>query len=334
VPARINDAITDVLGIKVGHWTNRRAATGCTVVLCETGAVGGVDVRGGAPGTINTDGLRSGAIGLGVNAVVLAGGSTFGLEAAIGVMRWCEEHGLGAKFGRSLIPIVNGAVIYDLGIARSDVRPDAAAGYAAASRAKSGRVEEGSVGSGTGATVAKLLGAPVKGGIGTASEFFGDGLVVGAIAVVNAVGDIIDGSDGSLVAGSSRRGGGFGDSLEALRRRSTEPPAGNTTNAVVATNARLTKEQTNRLATIAHDGLARAIRPVHTQGDGDTVFALSTGEREISLQAMLALETFAALAVERAIVKGVRAATSLAGVPSVSDSRRDSRARVARPPRP
>lgn len=327
------DAITDVPGIKVGHWTNRRAATGCTVVLCEAGAVGGVDVRGGAPGTIGTEGLKVGMMTLGVNAILLTGGSSFGLAAAGGVMRWCEEHGLGAQFGRNRIPIVSGAVIFDLGTGRGDVRPDAEAGYAAASRAKRGQVAQGSVGVGTGATVAKLSGAPVKGGVGSASESFGDGLVVGAIAVVNAIGDIIDSSDGSVVAGSSRRGGGFGDSLETLRKRPTEPPAGNTTNVVVATNAKLTKEQTNRLATIAHDGMARAIRPVHTPGDGDTAFALATGEREIAPLAMIALETFAALAVERAIVKGVRAATPLAGVPSVSDRRR-SKSRAARPSRP
>jgi L-aminopeptidase/D-esterase-like protein len=334
VPKQPLDAITDVPGIKVGHWTNRRAATGCTVVVCEAGAIGGVDVRGGAPGTIGTDGLRVGMMSLGVNAVLLTGGSSFGLAAAAGVMRWCEENGIGATFGRNRIPIVSGAVIFDLGIGRADVRPDAAAGYTAASRAKGGRVAEGSVGAGTGATVAKLSGAPVKGGIGTASETFGDGIIVGALAVVNAIGDIIDSTDGSVVAGSSLRGGGFGDSLETLRRRPSEPPAGNTTNVVVATNARLTREQANRLATIAHDGMARAIRPVHSPGDGDTVFALATGEREIAPLAMIALETFAALAVERAIVKGVRAATSLAGVPSVSDRGKRARSRAARPSRP
>lgn len=313
-----NDAITDVPGVKVGHWTDRRAATGCTVVVCEAGAIGGVDVRGGAPGTVYTDALR---LGVEVHAVLLTGGSVFGLEAASGVTRWCEERGIGMSFGNHRIPIVAGAVIFDLNLGRSDVRPDAAAGYAAAERAKGGRVAEGSVGAGTGATVAKLVGprSRLKGGIGTASERFGDGLIVGALAVVNAIGDIIDSSDGSVVAGSSARDGGFTDSIEAIRRRPTQPAPGNTTNAVVATNAVLSTAQVNRLAAIAHDGMARAIRPVHTQGDGDTVFALATGEREISQPAMLALETFAALAVERAIVKGVRSATSLGGVRSVSD---------------
>lgn len=320
---RHNDAITDVQGIKVGHWTDLGAATGCTVVLCKAGVMGGVDVRGGGPGTRETDLLRTGTAAREVHAVLLAGGSVFGMEAATGVIRWCEEQGIGVRFGGNRIPIVPGVVIFDLGIGKSDVRPDAEAGYVAAGRAKSGRVTEGTIGAGTGATVAKLLGprSRLKGGIGTASESFGDGLIVGALVVVNALGDIIDSRDGSVVAGSSGRNGEFADSIEALRRRSTAPSLGNTTNAVVVTNARLTKEQANRLATVAHDGLARAIRPVHTQADGDTVISLATGEREISIPAMLALEAFAALAVERAIVKGVIAATSLAGVRSVTERR-------------
>ena len=321
----LHDAITDVPGIKVGHWSHLVAATGCTVVLCEQGAMPGVDVRGAAPGTHETDVLRAGSSGSAVHAVVLTGGSLFGLSATAGVVRWCEEQGIGIVFGRQRIPIVSGAVLFDLNTGRSDVRPDAEAGYAAAATAGSGPVEQGSVGAGTGATVAKLRGAAarMKGGIGSASEAFGDGMIVGAIVAVNAVGDIIDSRDGSLVAGPRGRQGQYLDTLEALRRpprRSAEE--GNTTIAVVATNARLTKEQASRLATVAHDGFARAIRPVHTAQDGDTIFAMATGERELQSGGLTALETFAALAVERAIVKGVLAASSLAGVPSVGEWRR------------
>lgn len=320
-----NDAITDVRGIKVGHWTDRRAATGCTVVLCERGAVGGVDVRGAAPGTRETDLLRPGNLVQEAHAVLLTGGSAFGLDAATGVMRWCEEHGVGyLATGGARVPIVPGAVVYDLGIGRGDVRPDAAAGYAATSAAKGGRVAEGSVGAGTGATVAKVLGMPgaLKGGIGTASESAG-ALVVGAIVVVNAGGEIVDSTNGSVVAGPRGEDGRFVPTLQAMRDRLVPPPLPeNTTIAVVATNARLSKEQTNRLATVAHDGYARAIRPVHTMSDGDTIFALATGERELEgLADLRLLQALAAVAVERAIVKGVLAAKSLAGVPSVSEWR-------------
>jgi L-aminopeptidase/D-esterase-like protein len=236
-----------------------------------------------------------------------------------GVVHWCEENGVGITFARQRIPIVTGAVIFDLNTGRPEVRPDFDAGYAAAAAANAGRVREGSVGAGTGATVAKLMGADrnLKGGIGTASETFGDGYVVGALMVVNAVGDIVDSATGEVIAGPRGDKGAFLDSVAGLRARSRRVPEGNTTIGVVATNARLTKEQANRLATIAHDGMARAIRPVHTTGDGDTMFALATGEREMASTRIIALETLAALAVERAIHKAVRAATPVAGVPSV-----------------
>jgi L-aminopeptidase/D-esterase-like protein len=322
-----NDAITDVPGIKVGHWTDADAATGCSVVLCETGAMPGVDVRGASPGTHETDLLRPGYTATALHAVLLTGGSLFGMSAVGGVVRWCEEQGIGIVFARQRIPIVSAAVIFDLNLGRSDVRPDADAGYQAAASAGTGAVEQGSVGAGAGATVAKMRGgaARMKGGIGTASESFGDGLVVGAIVAVNALGDIIDSRDGSVVAGPRGQRGAYLDTLEALRRgnrrQREEPEEGNTTIAVVATNARLTKEQSNRLATVAHDGFARAIRPVHTSQDGDTIFAMATGERDLPAAGITALETFAVLAVERAIVKGVLAATSLAGVQSVGEWR-------------
>jgi L-aminopeptidase/D-esterase-like protein len=315
------DAITDVQGIRVGHWTDLEAATGCTVVLCGQGAVPGVDVRGAAPGTHETDLLRPGyALGT-LHAVLLTGGSVFGLAATAGVVRWCEEHGVGITFGRQRIPVVSGAVVFDLNTGRADVRPTADSGYQAVSAASGGPVAEGSVGAGTGATVAKLLGADraLKGGIGSASEAFGEGLLVGAVVAVNAVGDIIDSRDGSIVAGPRGDGGAFLNTTEALRRGLRRSPEGNTTIGVVATNARLTKEQTNRLAAVAHDGFARAIRPVHTSADGDTVFVMATGERDIAQSRITALETLAALATERAIVKAVLSATSLAGMPSVRE---------------
>jgi L-aminopeptidase/D-esterase-like protein len=319
-PSGRYDSITDVPGIRVGHWTDRRAVTGCTVVLCERGAAAGVDVRGGAPSTRETDSLRAGAQ---VHAVLLTGGSSFGLDAAGGVMRWCEEHGIGIVFGGARIPIVTGAVIFDLGIGRSDVRPNADAGYAAVAAAKGGRVAEGSVGAGTGATVAKLQGLDhaLKGGIGAASERAG-AIIVGAIVVVNAVGEVVDGTNRRVVAGPRGRDGSFRDSVEALRERASPLPQGeNTTIGVVATNALLLKDQAARLASVAHDGIARAIRPSHMLTDGDTLFALATGEREIDYRHLALVEALAAIAVERAIVKAVLAAKTLGGVPSVSDWR-------------
>ena len=321
--SRRHDSITDIAGIAVGHWTERRSATGCTVVLCPEGTVGGVDVRGGAPGTRETDLLRPGNLVQQVDAVLLTGGSAFGLDAATGVMRWCEEHGRGLPFGGVRVPIVVGAVLFDLGLGRADVRPDAAAGYAAAAAAASGgRLALGSVGAGTGATVAKALGREraLKGGIGSASEVVAGGLVVAALVAVNAAGEIVDSSTGTVVAGPRGEHGGFVDSYAAIRAGIAGDPAGaNTTIGVVATNARLTKEQANRLATVGHDGIARAVRPAHTLTDGDTLFALATGERAVADPTTLrAIEALAPVAVERAILSAVRAARSLAGLPSAA----------------
>ena len=317
------DAITDVSGIKVGHWTDKRAATGCTVVLCQDGAIGGVDVRGASPGTRETDVLRPGNFVEEAHAVLLTGGSTFGLDSASGVMRWCEENGIGVAFSVAIIPIVPAAVIFDLGIGRFDVRPGPDAGYRASRTAKGGRVAEGSVGAGTGATVGKALGLDraLKGGVGSASESTASGLVVGALVVVNAAGEIFDGETSSVIAGPRSSDGAFVDTVSLLRARAAAAfiPE-NTTIGVVATNAKLTKPQVTRLATVAHDGLARAIRPAHTLVDGDTIFGLATGEHEVTGPADIrALEALAALAMERAILKGVRAATSIAGVPAIRD---------------
>ncbi len=318
------DSITDVPGIKVGHWTDEAAATGCTVLLCEQGAVGGVDVRGGAPGTRETDLLRPGTLVQSVNAVVLSGGSAYGLDAAGGVMRWCEEHEVGLTYGGVLVPIVVSAVLFDLSVGRHDVRPDGDAGYAACEAATSEPPRQGSIGAGTGATLGKAMGMryAMKGGIGTASEATTySGLVVGAMFAVNAFGEVVDSSNGRVVAGPRDPEGGFVDTSTILRSVAPPPSAQNTTIGVIATNARLTKEQVNRLAAIAHDGIARAIRPAHTLADGDIVFSLATGEsKEAASPADLrALEVLTAIATERAIVKAVRNATALAGIPGVND---------------
>ena len=320
------DAITDVLGIRVGHWSNRRAATGCTVVLApHHGAVGGVDVRGGAPGTRETELLRPGTVAERAHAVLLTGGSAFGLDAATGVMGYLEEQGIGFKFGQSYVPLVAGAVVFDLGIGSSNVRPDAEAGYRAARAAKGGVVEQGSVGVGTGCTVAKAGGAErmLKGGVGTACELGPNGSLVGALVAVNCGGEVVDTEHGCVVAGPrADTPGEFLDTLELMRaERAVGPSAGeNTTLAVVATNVALTKEQANRLASVSQDGLARAIRPAHMLTDGDTVFALATGDVELDAWRVgHVLSALAVRAVERAIVRAVICATGLAGVPSAME---------------
>lgn len=319
------DAITHVPGIKVGHWSDRRAATGCTVVLCPPeGAVGGVSVRGGAPGSRETELLRPGRLVDRVHAVVLSGGSAFGLDAAGGVLRYLEEHGVGLEYGERRVPIVPAAILFDLGIGSSTKRPDAESGYRAAKAARAGHVEQGSVGAGTGATIAKAAGMEhcLKGGVGTACEHGPDGLIAGALAAVNAGGDIVDPKRGRCIAGPRAEPGEFQNGWELVRNGIAPgpPPGENTTLVAVATNARLTKEQTNRLASIGQDGLARTIRPAHTMGDGDTLFVLATGEVEIERpEAYRALEAMAVRAVERAVIRGVVCATGLSGVPSAQE---------------
>ncbi|MCJ7510623.1 MAG: P1 family peptidase [Dehalococcoidia bacterium] len=320
------DAITAIPGLSVGHWTDRRAATGCTVVLCEGGAVAAVDVRGGAPGTRETDLLRPGNLVERVHAVLLSGGSAFGLDAAAGVMRYLEEQGVGFPTPGGLVPIVVGAVLYDLSIGRSDVRPDAAAGYAACQAAKGGRISQGSVGAGSGATVGKVLGMEraVKGGIGTASEGAVGDIIVGALVAVSCLGEVVDPDSGRILAGPRDEKGGFLSTLDILRRRPASALAGGFTNSiigVVATNARLNRVQAYRLAVMAHDGLARAVRPAHTLVDGDAFFALATGATEAAAD-LTALGALAARAVERAIVRAVTEARGLAGVPSLAEWQR------------
>jgi L-aminopeptidase/D-esterase-like protein len=319
------DALAAIPGLRVGHWTDRRAATGCTVVLCEGGAVAAVDVRGGAPGTRETDVLRPGNLVERIHAVLLSGGSAFGLDAAAGVMRYLEERGVGFPTPGGPVPIVVGAVLYDLSIGRSDVRPDAAAGYAACRAARSGRISQGSVGAGCGATVGKALGMEraVKGGIGTASERAADDVIVGALVAVNCFGEVVDPDSGRILAGPRDEQGGFLSTLDILRRWPSGQPGGftNSTIGVVATNARLAREQAYRLAVMAHDGLSRAIRPAHTPLDGDAFFSLATGATEAPVD-LISLGSLAARAVERAIVRAVTEARGLAGVPSLAEQRR------------
>jgi L-aminopeptidase/D-esterase-like protein len=303
-------SLTDVAGLRVGHWTDLAAGTGCTVILCESGAVGGVDVRGAAPGTRETDLLRPGSLVERAQAVLLTGGSAFGLDAASGVMRYLAERGVGFATAHGPVPIVPAAVLYDLGLGRSDVRPDAAAGYQACLAATDGPVAEGTVGAGTGATVAKLRGpaGAVKGGLGTASVRLTDGHTVAALVAVNAVGAICDPETGQLLAGPR------GDTSPG------EFPLGtNTTIGVVATDAPLDKAATNRLALQAHDGLARTICPAHTQFDGDTLFALSLPGANSAPADPLALGTAAADVMARAVVRAIQQATALHGVPALRD---------------
>lgn len=320
-------SLTDVAGIRVGHSTDREAWTGCTVVLCEEGAVGGVEVRGGAAGTHGLDTLRVFNLVEAVHGVVLTGGSAFGLAAVFGVMQYLEERGIGFETRVAKVPIVAGAVIFDLALGRADRRPDAAMGYEACLQAHGGPLEEGNVGAGTGASVGKLYGMEwaMKSGLGTASRRLVNGAVVGALAVVNAYGDVYHPATGRILAGARHpRTGQFVNMVEAMKagaRRErfgepAQPPPGgleSTTLVVVATDARLNKVQANKLAQLAHNGLARTIAPVHTFFDGDTVFALATGRQEADFHA---LGVAAVEAVEEAIVRAVLTSESAAGLPS------------------
>ena len=302
----MNNTITAVPGIRVGLAQNDEALTGCTVILCEDGAVGGVDQRGGAPGTRETDLLRPLHHVEKVHGVLLTGGSAFGLDAAGGVMRYLEERGVGFDVGVARVPIVPAAVIFDLAIGRADVRPDATLAYQACLNATTDPVAEGSVGAGTGATVGKILGMQnaTKSGVGSACVEIGEGLFVGAIAVVNALGDVIDPRNGEIIAGA-RSEDGFADTLKVMQKFQalSLASADNTVIGVVATNAKLSKEEANKVAQMAQDGLARAVRPAHTMYDGDTIFALSTGElkADVNLIGAFAAEVFA-----EAIVRAVR----------------------------
>ena len=316
-------AITDVPGVRVGHAHDREALTGCTVLLLPEGTVGGVDVRGGGPGTRETDLLDPTAMVAAVHAIALCGGSALGLAAASGVAEWLREHGVGFNTGIARIPIVPAAVIFDLLIGRADAWADAALGRAACAAAST-TAEEGCVGVGAGAAVGKLLGpaGAMKSGVGTWSETLADGTVVGALVVCNAWGDVYDEAGGTILAGTRQPGSNtFADARQLLRQPAYQAGlqlmAGqNTTLAVVATTARLSKAETSKLAQMAQDGLARAIRPVHTPFDGDTVFALATGQQPALPLAVLG--AVAADVVARAIERSVRLATPMGGLPALA----------------
>ncbi|MCG8467263.1 MAG: P1 family peptidase [Gemmatimonadetes bacterium] len=315
--------ITAVEGLKLGHHTLEGRPTGCTVILAEDGAVAGVDVRGGAPGTRDIALLDPVATIERVHGIALSGGSAFGLDVATGVVRFLEERGVGVAFGGSVIPIVPTAILFDLGVGDGSIRPGPACGYAAASIASTDAMIEGSVGAGAGATVGKLAGRDraMKGGIGTASITLADGLTVAAVVAVNAVGDIVDPATGEIVAGARTPDGtGFTDARALLREGAAlEPGAGaNTTIGVVATNASLTKTQVTKIAQMAHDGFARAIYPAHTPSDGDTVFGLATGTHEGDVS-VTRLGALAADVTAEAILRAVRTATGIPGFPAASE---------------
>ena len=308
---KLNNSITDVRGIEVGHAHDDEALTGCTVILCRKGAVAGVDVRGGAPGTRETDLLSPINLVQKVHAVVLAGGSAFGLDAASGVMRYLEEKKIGYNTGVAKVPIIPAAILFDLNVGRADVRPDPAMGYLAASRASSAKSLEGNIGAGAGASVGKVRGLnhAMKAGIGTWSMKIKD-LVIGALVAVNALGDVFDSKTGAKIGGLRS-----GSTLEWMKKNPPRSAArSNTVIGVVATNAKLTKTEATRVAQMAQDGLARSIRPAHTQFDGDTIFALATGEvkADVSTVGVFATEVFS-----EAILRAVKTAGSAGGLPGL-----------------
>ncbi len=315
----MHDDITDIPGLRVGHDTNVEAGTGCTIILCDTPAIGGVDVRGGAPATRETDLLHPMHLVEEVHAIVLTGGSAYGLDAASGVMRYLEEQNIGFDVGVARVPIVPAAALFDLAFGSPSVRPDAASGYRACLQASPNPVEQGNVGAGTGATVGKMFGPAfcMKGGLGSASMRLDDGTIIGAIVAVNALGDIIDPRTQQIIAGARNPIGGF----------IASNPFGNTTIAIVATSASLPKAAINKVAQMAHNGLAQTIRPAHTMFDGDTVFALALGTQSATRpdQATLASQismigAAAATTLARAIIKAIRHATALHGIPAAHSS--------------
>lgn len=327
----MQDSITDVAGLKVGHFTDSRRPTGCTVLLCEQGAVAGVDVRGAAPGTRETDLLNPVNTVQEIHGLLLTGGSAFGLDAASGVMRWLEERGHGLRVGPACVPIVPAAVLFDLWVGDPSVRPDAAAGYAACQAASTDATAQGNVGAGAGATVGKLLGLEraMKGGIGSASVRVG-AVTVAALVAVNAVGDVIDPQTGRVLAGARGDDGKTCPGIVQAMLEGAVPAAlltgMSTTIGVVATDAALSKTAATKLAQMAHDGLARSINPVHTGLDGDVMFAVATGASKqpgnLNLLGALAAEVTA-----RAVVNAVRAAVSiqvpgLPKIPAIEESLR------------
>jgi L-aminopeptidase/D-esterase-like protein len=319
-----NATITAVPGIRVGHATDLLGLTGCTVLLCEKGAVAGVEQRGGAPATRETDLLLPLHLVQEVHAVLLAGGSAFGLAAADGVVRYLEERGIGFNAHVAKVPIVPAANIFDLALGDPQARPDATMGYVACQAATDAPVEEGNVGAGTGASVGKVLGPgrAIKSGLGSAVVSLGGGLAVGALVAVNPFGDVVDPQSGRILAGARKlRSDELADTLAVLKSMAGQLTlrfASNTLVGVVATNARLTKEEVNKVAQMAQDGIARAVRPAHTMFDGDTLFALSTGRKRANVNLIGA---YAAEVVAEAIVRAVKTAEGAGGLPAWRDLR-------------
>ena len=317
------EGLTSIPGFKVGHAQDFEALTGCTVILCPPNTVGGVDQRGGAPATRETDLLHPMHLVNQVNAILLTGGSAFGLDAAAGVMRYCEENNMGFGFGVGKMPIVPTASLYDLYIGDSSVRPDHDMGYQACLNASAEQCKEGNVGAGTGAVVGKILSLKMatKSGIGTASIDLGGEGKVAAIVAVNAFGDVIDPETGEIIAGA-RGLTGFADTMKVMKSfvgkkvMSFASNGGNTVIGAVATNVKLKKEEINKVAQMAHNGLARTIRPAFSMFDGDTIFALSAGEIKMDLNIVGA---YAAIAYQEAILRAVRSAEKVAGLPSATN---------------
>jgi len=328
---QLNGSITDIPGIKVGHAQDFKALTGCTVILCEEGATAGVSQYGGAPGTRETDLLRPMHMVEKVHGVLLSGGSAFGLDAATGVMRYLEKKRIGVDVGVAKVPIVSGAILYDLDIGRADIRPDAEMGYQACMNATNKALQQGNVGAGTGARVGSILGAnqAMKSGIGTCSIDMGEGVIIAALMAVNAFGDVVDPSTNRIIAGARAitqdsleisEAGYFVDTLVLMKSPFgktifEQKSQANTIIGVVATNAVLNKEQANKIAQLSQDGIARTIRPAHTMLDGDTIFALSPGDKKLDFNIVGA---FAAEVVESAILNAVRAANPAGGLPCAS----------------
>lgn len=318
----MNDTLTAISGLRVGHYTNLEAGTGCTVILCPAdGAIAGVDVRGPAPGTRETDLLRPGHLVERIHAILLTGGSAFGLAAASGVMQYLEEQGVGFDTGVARVPIVPAAVVFDLAVGKASVRPGADDGYRASRDASDEPVRQGNVGAGTGATVGKLRGraGAMKGGTGSYAVRLPGDVIVGALVTVNALGDVLDPHSGKIIAGTRAENGGWLDSSLAIQGHltpNTFREMENTTIGVVATNARLTKEQANLVAMMAHDGIARAISPAHTLFDGDALFVLSVGDAAAEINA---IGQAAAEVVAESIVRAVKNAARLFDIPAWRD---------------
>ncbi|MGI6476942.1 MAG: P1 family peptidase [Defluviitoga tunisiensis] len=316
----MNNTITAVPGIKVGHYTDLQAITGCTVILVEDGAVAGVCVSGSAPGTRETDLLKTGNLVQQVHAILLTGGSAFGLDAAAGVMQFLEEKNIGFQTDTINVPIVPSAVIYDLDIGNPHIRPNKEAGYIASSNATTQEVIQGSVGAGTGAMVGKGAGKnySMKSGVGSSLIDLGKGILVGALSVVNATGDIYE--NGEIIAGAIDENNKFLDIYNLMKKRMFRAnPGENTTLSVVATNARLTKEWVNKIAQVANDGFARTIKPVHSLFDGDTVFCISTGNVEVDFFDISLISQVAAEAIEKSIINAVKHAQKIDGHLTYSD---------------